>query len=132
MVHAAQVYLPGGNGSETLAESKTLDITVGCYTGDHLPDLLVQWSETIMTEINPTKQHDKNDADSLRLIGLFFIVFAVCVAVATLFTDSFRGRIVNLICTLLFTLIASFAIFRSRNIRRDMRRRETLDHPSGN
>ncbi len=57
---------------------------------------------------------DKHRLSITMLIGIFFGVFALSLFAAMFFTQSERGRIVNLICSIIFMLISIGAIIFSK------------------
>lgn len=59
-------------------------------------------------KINTTPENAKDQ--STLLIGIFLGIFGIAVLFALFFTDSYRGRVVNIICGGLFILIGLGAI----------------------
>jgi hypothetical protein len=67
-----------------------------------------------MTEAVKPKGAGKEERESLFLIGAFLGVFGIAVLIAIAFTETYRGRIANLLCGLAFLLIAGIALYKSR------------------
>jgi hypothetical protein len=67
-----------------------------------------------MTDAVKSKETGKEERESLFLIGAFLGVFGVAVLIAIAFTETYRGRVANLICGLAFLLIAGVALYKSR------------------
>lgn len=63
------------------------------------------------------KQIEKKPKDIMYIIGVFFAVFATTLFIAIVYTDSERGKIVNLICGLIFIVSSavSFLLSKKKN-----------------
>lgn len=59
-------------------------------------------------------QNDKSRLPIMAIVAIFFGVFALSLFAAIFFTDSERGRIVNIICGLLFTVMSAGAYLISK------------------
>ncbi|NOY57558.1 MAG: hypothetical protein GXO75_01310 [Calditrichaeota bacterium] len=60
------------------------------------------------------KDHTARDLDTLILIGSFLAVFGVAVMIAVFYTDTFHGKIVNLISGGLIFLIGLAGVIKGR------------------
>lgn len=65
------------------------------------------------------KREFKKEVDSLPVIGIFLLIFGVIIIMAIFFTDSFRGKITNLICGLILLACACLAILWSRKSKKE-------------
>lgn len=63
-------------------------------------------------QIQQTKPN--KEINALPVIGIFLLVFGVAVIIAIFFTETYQGKIINLISGLLLILCASVALFWSR------------------
>jgi len=66
------------------------------------------------------KQHDhsKRDLDTLTIIGAFLGIFGLAVIVAVFFTDTYHGKVVNLLSGTLILIIGLVGIIKGRWSRR--------------
>lgn len=60
------------------------------------------------------KDHTTRDLDTLILLGTFLAVFGMAVMVAVFYTDTFHGKIVNLISGGLIFLIGLAGVIKGR------------------
>jgi hypothetical protein len=67
-----------------------------------------------MTDGMGPKESGKEERESLFLIGAFLGVFGIAVLIAIAFTETYRGRVANLLCGMTFLLIAGVALYKSR------------------
>lgn len=58
--------------------------------------------------------NNKAGISIMTLIGIFFAVFAVSLFVAILFTETDRGKVVNLLCGILFLAMSGGSFLISR------------------
>ncbi len=59
----------------------------------------------------PVKKERK---DIMFIIGIFFAVFASTLFIAIIYTDSGRGKVVNLICGIIFIVSSAVSFFMSK------------------
>ena len=67
-----------------------------------------------MNENERQKTSGTEEIEALLVIGLFLGAFGVAVLAAVFFTDTYHGKITNLVSGGLLVLISLYAVFRSR------------------